>query len=300
MAGAIAEDVLAARRQAGEALRAAREAAGRNVDELAAQLKVAPAKIAALESGDWSSLPDETFARALLRSSCKALKTDPAPLLALLPGAPVVVNPVEAAQAEASGVTMVPERPLPRGASSGGRSRGLWWLAVLLVVIAAAVYFWPEYGPLIGGGFHVGQRARGAGQAVEPVEPHAAVSGVPPIASAPAAPVLSAPPASAAAPPVAAPSAPASMPAASPSAPSASLQLRSSAPSWVEVRANDGKVVFSQTLQPGAPQALSIPAASAPLSVVVGNAPQTTLVFAGKTIDLAPQTRANVARLTLP
>lgn len=298
MTAAIAEDVLAARRQAGEALRAAREAAGRNVDELAAQLKVAPAKIAALESGDWSSLPDETFARALLRSSCKALKTDPAPLLALLPGAPVVVNPVEAAQAEASGVTMVPERPLPRGASSGGRSRGLWWLAVLLVAIAAAVYFWPEYGPLVGGAIHVGQRGHGAGQVAEPIEPHAAASGVPPIASAPA-PAPSAPPASAAASPVAAPSAPAPSPSA-PGASGASLQLRSTAPSWVEVKSNDGKVVFSQTLQPGAPQTLSIPAASAPLSVVVGNAPQTTVVFAGKTIDLAPRTRANVARLTLP
>lgn len=297
MPGVIPDEVLAARRQAGEALRAAREAAGRSVEELAAQLKVSPAKIAALESGDWSALPDETFARALLRSCCKVLRIDAAPLLTLLPGVPAVVNPVEAAQTGDSAVTMVPQRPLPRGGSAGGRPRGLWWLALLLVAIAAAIYFWPAYAPLLGA-LRGGANPAGAGAAVEPasvVAPPAAASA----ASTPT-PPASAVPASAAAPAASAPQSPASAPAAPASGAAAALQLQSSAPSWVEVRSKAGKVVFSQTVQPGAPQTLSVPAASAPLTVVVGNAPQTTLVYAGKTVDLAAKTHANVARLTVP
>jgi cytoskeleton protein RodZ len=296
MPGVIPDEVLAARRQAGEALSAAREAAGRNVEELAAQLKVSPAKIAALESGDWSALPDETFARALLRSCCKALRIDAAPLLALLPGVPAVVNPVEAAQTGDSAVTM-PQRPLPRGGSAGGRPRGLWWLALLLVAVAAAVYFWPAYAPLLGG-LRGGANPSGAETAVEPasaVAPPAAASAV--LTPTPPA---SAVPASAAAPAASVPQSPASAPAAPASGAAAALQLQSSAPSWVEVRSKGGKVVFSQTVQPGAPQTLSVPAASAPLIVVVGNAPQTTLVYAGKSVDLAAKTHANVARLTLP
>jgi len=58
-------------------------------------------------------------------------------------------------------------------------------------------------------------------------------------------------------------------------------------------------VLFSQLMQPGAGQTVQIPAGSTPLTVVVGNAPQTTLVYAGKPVDLAPATRGNVARLTL-
>ncbi|OIQ80132.1 cytoskeleton protein RodZ [mine drainage metagenome] len=287
-------DLLAARRQAGAALRAAREAAGRNVEELAAQLKVAPLKISALESGDWSLLPDDTFARALLRSSCKALKVDPQPLLALLPGAPVLVNPVQAAQSEGSGVTMVPDRPLPRSVSAVGRPRGLWWLAVMIVLLAGGIYFWPTLGSLIGA-LPAGKPKAASGQMVESAVPHDQASVPALVESVPA-------PASSVADP-AAPALVASVPVSSAARPmtigGAELQIQSTAPSWVEITASNGKVVFSQTMQPGAPQTIQIPAGSAPLSVVVGNAPQTTLSYAGKAVDLAPDTRANVARLTL-
>lgn len=287
-------DLLAARRQAGAELRAAREAAGRNVEELAAQLKVAPVKIGALESGDWSALPDDTFARALLRSSCKALKVDPQPLLALLPGAPVLVNPVRAAQSEGSGVTMVPDRPLPRSVSAVGKTRRLWWLAVLIVLLAGGIYFWPTLESLMGA-LPAGKPRAAGGQVVESAVPHDQAS-VPALAESVPAPASSvavpAAPASAASPPVSSAERPMTTG-------SAELRIQSTAPSWVEITASNGKVVFSQTMQPGAPQTVQIPAGSAPLSVVVGNAPQTTLFYAGKAVDLAPHTRANVARLTL-
>ncbi|OZB68848.1 MAG: helix-turn-helix domain-containing protein, partial [Thiomonas sp. 14-64-326] len=77
------------------------------------------------------------------------------------------------------------------------------------------------------------------------------------------------------------------------------LQLAASAPSWVQVTASNGKVIFSQLMQPGAPQSIQVPAGSTPLAIVVGNAPHTAVSYAGKPVDLTPDTRANVARFTL-
>ena len=293
----ITPELIASRTQAGAALRAARSAAGRSVEELAAQLKVTPAKISALESGDWSALPDDTFGRALLRSCCKALKVDAQPMLDLLPGAPVLLN-VQSPAADADDeMANMPDRSLPRTGDGARKSRGLLWLAMLIVALAAVVYFWPAL--------------RGLADVLlpkpaSPVAESGVVHEAVPMPSQPALAgsatvALQSPPALAASVPVLpASSAAASAPVVGASAPTAvALQLAATAPSWVQVTAHDGKVIFSQVLQPGSPQTVQVPAGSTPLAVVVGNAPSTTLTFAGKPVDLAPDTRANVARLTL-
>ncbi|MGE0071448.1 MAG: helix-turn-helix domain-containing protein [Thiomonas sp.] len=277
------------RASAGAALRQARLAAGRNVEELAAQLKVSPAKITALEAGDWSALPDDTFARALLRSSCKALKIDAQPVLDLLPRAATQAAAVaDAPDAAASEVSRVPQAPLRPRRGTARQSRGLLWLAVGIVVLAAAVYFWPALRGVV-------QPQRTQRQAM-PV-PTAVVPPAGHTASLPAAAASHVAQQSATPPEVAAASAPAAP--ASAASGGTPLQLTARAPSWVQVTASDGKVLFSQLMQPGAGQTVQIPAGSTPLTVVVGNAPQTTLVYAGKPVDLAPATRGNVARLTL-
>ncbi len=72
---------------AGDMLREAREAHGLHIEMVAAALKVSPLKLVALEADDIESLPDPVFARALAASVCRALRIDPAPVLAKLPGA---------------------------------------------------------------------------------------------------------------------------------------------------------------------------------------------------------------------
>ncbi|RYZ05418.1 MAG: helix-turn-helix domain-containing protein, partial [Comamonadaceae bacterium] len=72
---------------AGEMLRRAREAHGLPLDRVAAALKVPVQKLAALENDDIDQLPDAVFARALAASVARALRIDPAPVLAKLPGA---------------------------------------------------------------------------------------------------------------------------------------------------------------------------------------------------------------------
>ena len=72
---------------AGALLRAARERQGLHLAALAAQLKVAPRKLEALEADRYDELPDATFVRALAASMCRVLKIDPAPVLERLPQA---------------------------------------------------------------------------------------------------------------------------------------------------------------------------------------------------------------------
>ena len=71
---------------AGALLRQYREAQGLQVDALAHALRVAVAKLEALEADRLSDLPDAMFARALTLAVCRQLRVDAAPVLALLPG----------------------------------------------------------------------------------------------------------------------------------------------------------------------------------------------------------------------
>ena len=70
---------------AGQMLREARESAGLHLDTLAANLKVPPAKLDALENDRYDLLPDAVFVRALASSVCRTLKLDPQPVLQRLP-----------------------------------------------------------------------------------------------------------------------------------------------------------------------------------------------------------------------
>ena len=72
---------------AGALLRAARERQGLHVAALAAAIKIPQRKLELLESDRLDELPDAAFARALALSVCRALKIDPAPVLAHLPQA---------------------------------------------------------------------------------------------------------------------------------------------------------------------------------------------------------------------
>jgi cytoskeleton protein RodZ len=75
------------------------------------------------------------------------------------------------------------------------------------------------------------------------------------------------------------------------------LHLQFDDDSWVEVRQSDGKLVSSQIFRSGTEQAID---ASAPLEVVIGNAPAVKASYRGKPIDLDPYTHARVAHLSIP
>lgn len=71
--------------QVGETLAARREAMGLTVDAAATRLKRQPRQIAAIEAGEFASLPQGSNLRGLVRSYARLLEIDPEPLLVGLP-----------------------------------------------------------------------------------------------------------------------------------------------------------------------------------------------------------------------
>ena len=292
----------AARKQAGEMLRAAREAAGRSAGELATQLKVSGDKIEAVESGAWERLPDPAFARGLLRAAAKAVKADADAILRML--APSHAVPTTGSLA---GEPVRRPKPVP-GRSAAHASRKLWWWAVLVIVLAAlGIFFLPRADEMHRWllAFHdsgqLATKSAGTAQPQVPVSaPHrsavvtAAATGAVPAAVGSAA---------AGAAPAAAPQAPAS--AASPALPAAaasgpSLSLQATAESWVQVRSQQGKVLFAGIVPANGAQVVTLSAQDVPVKLIVGNASHTQVMFNGQSVNLAPGTLGNVARLMVP
>src|SRR4029077_16096625 len=66
--------------------------------------------------------------------------------------------------------------------------------------------------------------------------------------------------------------------------------------SWVEIRDGSGDTIFSRLNAPGTERLIR---GQPPFLVVVGNAHAVKLLYRGKSIDLGPHTRVDVARVTL-
>ncbi len=264
---------------AGQLLRRAREARGLHVAALATTLKIPPRKLEALERDRYDELPDPAFTRALAQTACRALKIEPGPVLALLP------RPDTAALDQVSSGLNTPFRDHQAGVepSVGELLRApAFWIVVVLVAAAVAVYFWPASVPV-----PVAPPAASAPAAAEPVMPPAAE----PSASEPETATQS--PTTAVS-----PSPPASVVDASapPAAPPALLDIRTEAESWVQVTDARGRTLLSRSLAAGESVELD---GELPLRVTVGNAGATVLRFRGVPVDLGAGTRDNVARLEL-
>jgi cytoskeleton protein RodZ len=279
---------------AGDMLRQAREAHGLHLDMVAAALKVTPQKLAALESDDIEALPDPVFARALAASVCRALRIDPAPVLAKLPGA----QPAGLAQADRTMSKALPSQVRTGSASGGLPSRALLTVVVLLLV-GAAVLFWLPQSILD----RVGEAISQITSRVEKSEasapaPVSQASGTPGQAGSvveavqPAVPLAAAP--SAAAPAVPAPAAAAPAVQAPASAGTDLIVFVAREDSWITVNDSTGKSLLRRTVQAGETVGLS---GALPLSVVVGRASGVDVQVRGKAFDLKPVTRGGgVAR----
>lgn len=275
---------------AGGLLRQARQAQGMHIAMLAAATKVPQRKLEALEGDRLDELPDATFTRALAQTVCRALKIDPAPVMALLPSLPG-----QRLEQVGEGINApFRERSAPAQASDWSFiGSPAVWAPLLLLLVTALVYFMPA-------GL-VSLPGVGGGASAPAAAPSAAAASVPAVSS----------PASAAA---AAPAAPASVvvetvhsaptvpdEAASAAAPTVApvagvLQLRVSAESWIEVIDARGQPLLSRLLQPG--EAVGVDGAT-PLRLTIGNAGATQVSFRGKPVELTGATRDNVVRMEL-
>jgi cytoskeleton protein RodZ len=284
---------------AGGLLKAARQAAGLHLAILSVSLKVPVRQLEALEANQFPNDQSLVFARALASSVCRHLRTDPAPILALMP---------------------MPDRPLQAGlglrqaypsTGQSGRMRQslhalpprMVGLALGMVALIAALIWWPNT---------FNWPAWPVGWSQAPSQQEATGSAV---SLATEAVALDAPTVNAASPsnlPTPAPTAalPSEMPSAisvsptvsatnSPSSVVASaastseLLFSAQNTSWIEVRDGSQRVLWTGVLNAGDTQRLN---ATRALSVVVGRADAIRVSFKGQPLDLAPHTQVNVAR----
>jgi len=292
----------------GARLKAAREAAGMGLGEVADRLKLSMRQLEAIERDDFTILPGATFVRGFVRNYARFLQIDPEPLMhALDRQFPSAVNDV--ANLVRDGAHEVPGHVGEPAASDEGGSSGKWIVGLLVIAALGGGVAWlasshggdsrpaAEASSAIAtelSSAPAGEASAPAAFAAETPASAPAVAVVPVPASAPqpvkAANVASAPVQTAA--PAAKPQASAAVAAAS-----GKLVLTvKEAEAWVSVVDATGKKLVFQTLQPGSTQeAVGTP----PFKLVIGNASQVAVNFNGQAVDLSDKIRGTTAKLEL-
>lgn len=321
-------------REIGARLAEAREAQRLSIEDVSARLKVAAAKLKALEAGELGGMPDVIFAKGVMRAYARMLHADVDALLARLQPSPeptvdLVARRDGGLNQSFDGRNRFASRSPVGSRSSGGR----WiWLALVVVVIGAGAYFGLDHAkewlearkaavnaqPAEDAAASQPDAAPGTVSATLPTVMNgadspapsedtsaasgAAASGAAATASVPAAQVPAATVPAAAATAAAAASAPVAAAPASPAATAAAcngeLQIRFAAETWYEIRDRRGKVVLGGSAKAG--QEVS-GGGEAPYKVVIGNVKGVeSMTRNGAPVDLQAANRNNVARLTLP
>lgn len=288
----------------GETLRVARQLAGLSQEDIANKLKLSPRQIAAIETGDWSALPERTFTRGFMRNYARLVGVDPDSLgLDQAPSQPNAANQLKPTPAAIGEIVHEADR--------NGFSAARWVVPTLLIaaLTAGVLYFqgqrWFGWDPskllststtpsLKSAVAAKAESAEKSDAAAVPPSPAAASSGaVISPAVPPTAPDVAALPITDTAAPAAAPTllqAPAS-PALVPAAGEKRISLTFKGKSWTEVRSK-GDVIFSETATPGTREFNG----ALPLSFTVGNASNVVVTIDGKPFDMTELTRNDVAR----
>ena len=272
---------------AGAQLKAAREAAGLSLDQVAQQLKLAPRQVRALEEENFGMLPGRTFTRGFMRNYARLLNLDPDLLVAHLPDAAHAPS-LESSPLHSTGTTMA---ELPT-AHARAPSFGRWLIPLVLVasIVAAAGYEWYRGRPS-----GVASPPRST-ETAPPAAPNTSTTPLPnPVAPDSGAPAPAAPPATSGQSAPDGTAQPASAPQAAGAA-DAVLVVRYEGPSWTEIRDSAGRMLISRLVDADSVEPFD---GAPPFSIVIGNARAVTLVYRGQPVDLTPYTRLNVARLVL-
>ncbi len=289
----------------GAALLAERRRQNLSLGEVSRQLKLSVRQVEALERDDYSGFQGPVFVHGFMRNYAKLLALDPNPLIS---AADRLLNPAP----------VEPEEPVTtraREAPKAGKSMWPVVAGVAAMVLVAGLMFMNR-------GEHVpeGQRAPAAPAGEQVAAATAAREKRPPAipAEKPVAGKAAADKSASEKPPaekhaeektvVASPvekTAPASeenLPGpiadagAEETGPRMTIRMIFEQDSWVEIKDRNGNTVFGQLNAAGTRRSAR---GEPPLSIVVGNAAGVRLFQGDKSIDLAPHTRVDVARLTV-
>lgn len=328
--GATDSDREAVAREIGAQLKEARQAQRLSLDDVSARLKVAAAKLTAIESGNVASLPDVTFAKGVMRAYARTLHIDIDPLLGRYHAQAQTAPVHEITRRREGAINQTFDDRNRFGSKSSGGSGGRWvWLFFVLVVLGAGGYFGYDHARAWldsreSSAAEAPAKAEDAPQghtdgtvtaALPPVmagndspAPSEATTTTTTVAGLPlatggaltksepasAAPAASAPAVSA---PASAPAAPAQA-AAAPASADGPVQIRFSGDTWYEVRDRTGKVILGGTAKAG--DTVAGGGAGGPYKVVLGNVRGVeAMTRNGAAVDFQSANRNNVARLTL-
>lgn len=255
----------------GGLLAAAREKAGMSIEAAASQLRLSVRQVQALEADDASALPAPTFVRGFIRNYAKLLALDVDALLEVYR----VYAPSPAQGAISLHSENIPILNHDKRA----------WLpyAMASAIVAVALGGWMVYMEYAVETKTIAPIAKVEKTVVAPKAP-ADRSESATVPSPSAVPATTAP-------------VPTSMGASPSTAPAtSSLSMTFTGQSWVQVTDRDGIMIFNKS-QPAGSQV--VVEGQPPFSIVIGNASGVQLGYHDKPVDLAPYTKANVARLTL-
>ena len=301
------------RSRCGGALRAARESQGLSIQDIASRLRLGPKQIVALETDNFTTLPEPTIVRGFIRNYAKQLKINAEPLLdaynVLVPGSDLhrlIVKP--SANMKMTGH----KKP----------NSGRYLLVVLAALLGLGVWlFYQSYiqkphptgvsESVIDEGINTeGVNSKSAGSS-EPL-PEAALPAAERETALQTSTELTLP----AAPEAAATLSPAdanvsnsaitttTLPATEPepaalppAAPNPTiLEFNATQETWVKVVDASGREIYNKIIFAGSRESIDV---TPPVNVTVGNAGATNLSMNGKSVDLAPHSRQNVAHIKL-
>ena len=275
----------------GQELAAAREARGLALADVAQSLKFAPRQLEALEQERFDALPGATFARGMVRSYARLLKLDPEPLVERISGRCEVPDSSRLADRY--------HQPVPF--SDNARRSTFVYLGLSLGVLA-----------LVGGVAYEWQQERVAAAkapkkatAVAKAAPREVPRTVPMVPVQQAAAPAPVPAPEKAQTPVATPEKTKTIAAASvvtadkPKVVSGPhrLVVRTDGEAWIEIKDSSDRMLVSSLNPAGSERVVR---GRPPYQLVIGNASNVRITYDDKLIDLAPHTRQDVARLTVP
>lgn len=303
------------RSRCGGSLRTARENQGLSIQDIASRLRLSPKQIDAIEADNFAALPEPTIVRGFIRNYAKQLKINAEPLLDAYNVIVPIANPHELIVKPSANMKMTSYKK-----PNTGRNLllGLFALAGLGTWLFYQNYVEkpsptvPSAGlesvePLPEAALPAAERAPELQASTELTLPPADASALPSTEVAPSAGGAVATPADAGAsttvlvPPAAPIITPSTItppePEVSPMpAGTAKLEFSANQETWVNVVDASGREIYSKTIYAGSRESIDV---KPPVSVTVGNAGATSMSFNGKSVELAPHSRNNVAHIKL-
>ena len=275
----------------GQELAAVREERGLALSDVAQQLKFSPRQLEALEQENLEALPGATFTRGMVRSYARLLKLDPEPLVQRISGRVEIPD--------ANRLAARYHQPVPF--SDGARRSTFVYLALslgVLVLVGGVAYEWHQERTAAAKKNTLVAKAPKSTPRSEP-KVLAALAPTPVAAPAPEKVVekpkiAEKPPAAEKTAPVAIAAAPVST---GPKTGPNRLVVRTEGEAWIEIKDSADRMLVSSLNPPGSERVVR---GRPPYTLVIGNASSVRVTYDDKPIDLAPHTRQDVARLTVP